>query len=161
MLLANGASGVQPADEELLHAVTDVCAQLARQLIADAEGSTKDIEITVENAASEQDALEVARAISRSNLLKCAIHGNDPNWGRILSAAGTTSASFEPDQVDVALNGVWVCRSGGVGDNRDLVNMSDREVQIQVNLRAGSNSATLWTNDLTAMYVHENSAYSS
>ncbi len=161
ILLANGASGVKPDLEEFEAALLNVCKDLARQLIADAEGSSKDIQIIVLNAANESDALEVARAISRSNLLKCAIHGEDPNWGRVLSAAGTTNAAFEPDSVDVALNGVWVCKNGMTGDDRELVQMKDRVVKIEVDLKAGSSSVELWTNDLTAMYVHENSAYSS
>ena len=161
ILMASGASGVAPDPASFTDAVTEVCADLARQLIGDAEGASKDIAITVRAAASESDALEAARAISRSNLLKCAIHGEDPNWGRILSALGTTSAVFESDQVDVAINGVWVCRSGGVGDSRDLVDMSDRLVQIDVDLGAGESEATILTNDLTADYVHENSAYAT
>lgn len=161
ILMASGASGVTPDPASFTDAVTEVCADLARQLIGDAEGASKDIAITVRAAASESDALEAARAISRSNLLKCAIHGEDPNWGRILSALGTTSAVFESDQVDVAINGVWVCRGGGVGDSRDLVDMSDRLVQIDVDLGAGESEATILTNDLTADYVHENSAYAT
>ncbi len=161
ILMASGASGVTPDPASFTDAVTEVCADLARQLIGDAEGASKDIAITVRAAASESDALEAARAVSRSNLLKCAIHGEDPNWGRILSALGTTSAVFESDQVDVAINGVWVCRGGGVGDSRDLVDMSDRLVQIDVDLGAGQSEATILTNDLTADYVHENSAYAT
>ena len=160
-LLANGASAVSPSSDEFTEVLTRVCMDLARQLIADAEGASKDIEIHVRGADSVQDALEVARAVSRSNLLKCAIHGEDPNWGRVLSATGTTSASFDPWQVDVALNGVWVCRNGGVGDSRDLVSLAGREVRIEINLNHGSESATIWTNDLTADYVHENSAYAT
>jgi glutamate N-acetyltransferase/amino-acid N-acetyltransferase len=160
-LLANGASAVSPSSEEFTEVLTRVCMDLARQLIADAEGASKDIEIHVRGADSVQDALEVARAVSRSNLLKCAIHGEDPNWGRVLSATGTTSASFDPWQVDVALNGVWVCRNGGVGDSRDLVSLAGREVRIEIDLNHGSESATIWTNDLTADYVHENSAYAT
>ena len=160
-LLANGASAVSPSSAEFTEVLTRVCMDLARQLIADAEGASKDIEIHVRGADSVQDALEVARAVSRSNLLKCAIHGEDPNWGRVLSATGTTSASFDPWQVDVALNGVWVCRNGGVGDSRDLVSLAGREVRIEINLNHGSESATIWTNDLTADYVHENSAYAT
>ena len=160
-LLANGASAVSPSSAEFTEVLTCVCMDLARQLIADAEGASKDIEIHVRGADSVQDALEVARAVSRSNLLKCAIHGEDPNWGRVLSATGTTSASFDPWQVDVALNGVWVCRNGGVGDSRDLVSLAGREVRIEINLNHGSESATIWTNDLTADYVHENSAYAT
>jgi glutamate N-acetyltransferase/amino-acid N-acetyltransferase len=161
ILMASGASGVVPDPGALAEAVTAVCADLARQLIADAEGASKDIEIVVEGAASVSDALEVGRAVSRSNLLKCAIHGEDPNWGRVLSAIGTTSAAFESDAVDVAINGVWVCRGGGIGESRDLVDMSGREVRISVDLQAGAATATIWTNDLTAEYVHENSAYAT
>ncbi len=161
LLLASGASDIAPDEDVLQDLVTQVCLDLARQLIGDAEGASKEIEIAVSSAATEADALEVARAISRSNLLKCAIHGEDPNWGRILSAAGTTAAAFEPDQVDVAINGVWVCRSGGVGDPREGVDMSGRTVRIDVDLGAGTERATLWTNDLTADYVHENSAYAT
>ena len=161
LLLASGASGITPDPASFADAVTEVCADLARQLIGDAEGASKDIAIEVVGAATESDALEVARAVSRSNLLKCAIHGEDPNWGRVLAAIGTTSAAFEPDEIDVAINGVWVCRNGMTGDPRELVTMKEREVQITVDLRAGDAEATLWTNDLTAMYVHENSAYSS
>jgi N-acetylglutamate synthase (N-acetylornithine aminotransferase) len=130
-------------------------------LIADAEGASKDIRIDVVNAATEDEAVEVGRAIARSNLLKCAIHGEDPNWGRVLSAIGTTSAQFLSDAVDVAMNGVWVARSGAAGDAREGVDMSGREVVIRVDLHAGSSDATVWTNDLTADYVHENSAYST
>ncbi len=161
LLLASGASGVSPDPASFTDAVTEVCADLARQLIGDAEGASKDIDITVRGAASEADALEAARAVSRSNLLKCAIHGEDPNWGRILSAVGTTSAAFEPDRVDVAINDVWVCRSGGVGESRDLVDMTGRLVRIVVDLGAGHESASVLTNDLTSDYVHENSAYST
>jgi glutamate N-acetyltransferase/amino-acid N-acetyltransferase len=130
-------------------------------LIGDAEGASKDIEIAVVGAASVSDALEVARAVSRSNLLKCAIHGEDPNWGRVLSAAGTTSATFEADAVDVSMNGIWVCQSGSIGQSRDLVDLSQRHVRIGINLNAGGERATIWTNDLTADYVHENSAYAT
>lgn len=161
LLMASGSSGVTPDPASFTDAVTEVCADLARQLIADAEGASKDIEITVRAAASEADALQAARAISRSNLLKCAIHGEDPNWGRILSALGTSSAVFESDRVDVAINGVWVCRGGGVGESRDLVDMSSRLVRIDVDLGAGASQATILTNDLTADYVHENSAYAT
>ncbi len=161
LVLASGASGVHPSMSEFEALLSEVCAELARKLIGDAEGASKDIRIHVSAADSEQDALEVARAISRSNLLKCAMHGEDPNWGRVLSAIGTTGAAFEPDEIDVAINGVWVCRNGMTGDDRNLVDMSGREITITVSLRAGAAEATVWTNDLTAMYVHENSAYSS
>ena len=161
LLMASGASGTRPSVESLGDAVTAVCADLARQLIHDAEGASKDIRIDVVHAATEDDAVEVARAVSRSNLLKCAIHGEDPNWGRVLSAIGTTSATFEPGRVDVAINGVWVCRAGGVGDDRSLVDLSGRDAVIAIDLGAGDACATLWTNDLTADYVHENSAYAT
>ncbi|NQW72209.1 MAG: bifunctional glutamate N-acetyltransferase/amino-acid acetyltransferase ArgJ [Actinobacteria bacterium] len=161
LLLVSGASGVHPDPAEFAAALTDVCANLSRQLIADAEGASKDIAIIVESAASVADALEVARAIARSNLLKCALHGEDPNWGRVLSAMGTTNAQFDPDRVDVAMNGVWICRGGSIGEPRTLVSLSAREIEIRVSLGAGYEGATVWTNDLTAEYVHENSAYAT
>ncbi|MEU5402970.1 bifunctional glutamate N-acetyltransferase/amino-acid acetyltransferase ArgJ [Streptomyces sp. NPDC005963] len=161
LLLASGASGVVPEYEPFAAAVREVCDDLARQLIGDAEGASKDIRIEVIGAATEDDAVEVGRSIARNNLLKCAIHGEDPNWGRVLSAIGTTQAAFEPDQLNVAINDVWVCRNGGVGEDRDLVDMRYREVKITADLSAGSQSAVIWANDLTADYVHENSAYSS
>ncbi|MGW7358782.1 bifunctional glutamate N-acetyltransferase/amino-acid acetyltransferase ArgJ [Streptomyces sp. NPDC054802] len=161
LLLASGASGISPGAAEFAEAVRAVCDDLARQLIGDAEGASKDIRIEVINAATEDDAVEVGRSIARNNLLKCAIHGEDPNWGRVLSAIGTTAAAFEPDQLNVAINGVWVCRYGSVGEDRDLVDMRYREVKITADLAAGSESAVIWANDLTADYVHENSAYSS
>ncbi|MGY1454931.1 bifunctional glutamate N-acetyltransferase/amino-acid acetyltransferase ArgJ [Streptomyces sp. SS8] len=161
LLLASGASGVAPEAKEFAEAVRAVCDDLAQQLIRDAEGASKDIRIEVVNAASEEDAVEVGRSIARNNLLKCAVHGEDPNWGRVLSAIGTTSAAFEPDRLNVAINGVWVCRDGSVGEDRELVDMRYREVRITADLAAGEESAVIWTNDLTADYVHENSAYSS
>ncbi|MFC3577146.1 bifunctional glutamate N-acetyltransferase/amino-acid acetyltransferase ArgJ [Streptomyces yaanensis] len=161
LLLASGASGITPEYAEFAAAVESVCADLGRQLIGDAEGASKDIKVEVINAASEDDAVEVGRSIARNNLLKCAINGEDPNWGRVLSAIGTTRAVFEPDQLNVAINGVWVCKNGSVGDDRELVDMRYREVHIVADLAAGSETATIWTNDLTADYVHENSAYSS
>jgi glutamate N-acetyltransferase/amino-acid N-acetyltransferase len=161
LLLASGASGVTPSVDELSAAVLDVCSSLARQLIADAEGASKDIEIEVRGAASEADALEVARAISRSNLLKCALHGEDPNWGRILAATGTTQAVFDALTLDAAINGVWVCRDSAPGEDPTTVDMSGRDISIVVDLKAGQQSATIWSNDLTADYVHENSAYST
>ena len=161
LLLASGASGVTPPREELQAAVSAVCADLARQMVGDAEGASKDIAVEVVGAASEDDALEAARAVGRSNLLKCALHGNDPNWGRVLAAVGTTAAAFEPDALDVAINGVQVCRGGAPGDDRALVDLSGRDVHVLVDLHAGDASATLWTSDLTAAYVHENSAYST
>jgi glutamate N-acetyltransferase/amino-acid N-acetyltransferase len=161
LLLASGASGVRPSPSELTVAVTAACRDLAGQLLADAEGSTKDVTITVENAASEADALEAARAVARSNLLKCALFGNDPNWGRVLAAVGTTRAAFDPDRIDVAINGVEVCRGGMPGEAREAVDLSKRAVTISVDLHAGDQAATVWTNDLSIAYVHENSAYSS
>ncbi|MFF1733390.1 bifunctional glutamate N-acetyltransferase/amino-acid acetyltransferase ArgJ [Streptomyces sp. NPDC058247] len=161
LLLASGAAEVAPEYHEFAEAVRTVCDDLGRQLIGDAEGASKDIKVDVINAATEDDAVEVGRSIARNNLLKCAIHGEDPNWGRVLSAIGTTSAAFEPDQLNVAINGVWVCKNGGVGEDRELVDMRYREVVITADLAAGSETATIWTNDLTADYVHENSAYSS
>ncbi|HEY3534870.1 MAG TPA: bifunctional ornithine acetyltransferase/N-acetylglutamate synthase, partial [Pedococcus sp.] len=161
LLMASGASGVRPGHDELTEAVTQVCAELARRLVADAEGAHHDIAVTVVGAASEQDALEVARAVARNNLFKCAVFGNDPNWGRVLAAVGTTRAPFEPARLDVSMNGVQVCRAGGVGEDRALVDLGGREVQVVVDLHAGDEAATIWTNDLTHDYVHENSAYST
>ena len=161
LLLASGASRVTPSTAELLEAVQVACQSLARALIGDAEGATKDIRIEVVDAATEDEAVTAARAVSRSNLLKCAIHGEDPNWGRILSAVGTTDVAFEPDAIDVAINGVLVCRDGAAFGDRAAVDMSAREVAITIDLHAGTARASLWTNDLTAMYVHENSAYST
>jgi glutamate N-acetyltransferase/amino-acid N-acetyltransferase len=161
LLLASGAAEATPEYAEFAEAVRKVCDDLGQQLIRDAEGASKDIKIEVVNAASEDDAVEVGRSIARNNLLKCAIHGEDPNWGRVLSAIGTTGAGFEPDQLNVAINGVWVCKNGGVGEDRELVDMRYREVHIVADLAAGAQTATIWTNDLTADYVHENSAYSS
>ena len=161
LLLASGASGVTPSLDDLTAAVTSVCADLARQIVADAEGASKDVRIDVVNAATEEDAVEVGRTVARANLVKCAIHGEDPNWGRILAEVGMTSAAFEVNHISVALNGVWVCRDGASGDDRELVDMTGREVAITINLNAGDQSATIWTNDLTAAYVHENSAYAT
>ncbi|MEI7647152.1 MAG: bifunctional glutamate N-acetyltransferase/amino-acid acetyltransferase ArgJ [Actinomycetes bacterium] len=161
IVMSSGASGTSVSPEDFEVALNHVCADLARQLIGDAEGASKDIRIDVINAVSSDDAVDVARAVSRSNLLKCAIHGEDPNWGRVLSAAGTTQAVFEPDKVSVAINGVWVCRNAAPDADRNLVSMKEREVVITIDLGAGADEATLWTNDLTSDYVHENSAYSS
>ncbi|MFE3186396.1 bifunctional glutamate N-acetyltransferase/amino-acid acetyltransferase ArgJ [Streptomyces violascens] len=162
LLLASGASELVPEYGDFAEAVRTVCDDLARQLIGDAEGASKDIRIEVVNAASEDDAVEVGRSIARNNLLKCAIHGEDPNWGRVLSAIGTTKAAFDPDRLNVAINGVWVCRNGSVGEDRDLVDMRYREVRITADLAAGATEpVVIWANDLTADYVHENSAYSS
>ncbi len=161
LLLASGASGTRPALDEFTEVLRTVCADLARQLIGDAEGASKDVAITVQGAVSETEAHDVARTIARSNLFKCALYGQDPNWGRVLSAVGTTDAVFDPDQLDVAINGIWVCKGGAVGEDRDLVDMARREIAIVVDLHAGSDQVTVWTNDLTNEYVHENSAYSS
>ncbi|MFI0373802.1 bifunctional glutamate N-acetyltransferase/amino-acid acetyltransferase ArgJ [Actinomadura sp. 1N219] len=161
LLLASGASGVVPAEDEFTALLTEVCADLTRQLLVDAEGASKAIAIEVVGAASGYDAVTVGRSIARNNLLKCAIHGEDPNWGRVLSAVGTTDAVFEPDELNVAINGVWVCRNGSFGDDRDKVDLRPRDVTITVDLSAGPHSATVWTTDLTADYVHENSAYST
>lgn len=161
VVLASGASRERVGLETLTEALTAVCSDLARQLIADAEGAAHDIAIEVVSAKSEQDALEVGRAIARNNLFKCAIFGNDPNWGRVLAAVGTTSAAFDPALLDVSMNGVQVCRAGGVGQDRTLVDLTPREVHVLVDLHAGGASATIWTNDLTHDYVHENSAYST
>ncbi|MEO3938679.1 bifunctional glutamate N-acetyltransferase/amino-acid acetyltransferase ArgJ [Dermatophilaceae bacterium Soc4.6] len=161
LLLASGASGVAPTPDELDTAVREVCADLARQLIGDAEGAHHDIAIEVVGAADETDALEVARAVARNNLFKCAVYGGDPNWGRVLAAVGTTRATFEPDALDVTMQGVPVCRAGGVGADRTLVDLTTREVRVTVDLHAGDAAATIWTNDLTHEYVHENSAYST
>jgi glutamate N-acetyltransferase/amino-acid N-acetyltransferase len=165
VLLASGASGQTPTLDELAAAVTEVSASLSRQLVADAEGASHDIAVEVVGAHSEDAAVAVARAVTRSNLFKAAVFGNDPNWGRVLSAVGTVPesvASFDASTLDVSINGVQVCRAGGVGDDRDLVDLAaQREVRVLVDLHAGDATATVWTNDLTHDYVHENSAYSS
>jgi glutamate N-acetyltransferase/amino-acid N-acetyltransferase len=161
VLMASGASGITPDVDAFANAVERVCLELAVQLVADAEGATKEVTIEVNGAATENDAVEVGRSIARNNLLKCALFGNDPNWGRVLAAIGTTSAAFEPDELDVTINGVAVCRKGAPGDPRDLVDLSSRAVHIGVDLHAGAEAATIWTNDLSYGYVEENSAYSS
>jgi glutamate N-acetyltransferase/amino-acid N-acetyltransferase len=161
LLMASGASGVTPARTEFVQVLTEVCADLARQLQLDAEGAGKMIAIEVVGAASEADAVTVGRAVARNNLLKCAIGGEDPNWGRVLSAVGTTDAVFEPDRLNVAINGVWVCRHGAPGDGRSKVDLKPKDVTITVDLSAGPHSAIILTTDLTTEYVHENSAYST
>ena len=165
LLLASGASGVAATDGELTEAVTQAAAQLARKLVADAEGASHDIAVTVTNAESEVAAVAVARAVTRSNLFKAAVFGNDPNWGRVLAAVRTVPvevAAFDAGALDVTINGVQVCRAGGVGDDRALVDLAAaREVHVLVDLHAGGATATVWTNDLTHDYVHENSAYST
>jgi glutamate N-acetyltransferase/amino-acid N-acetyltransferase len=161
VLMASGASGIDADPLQLARAVAEVCADLASQLLADAEGATKEVEIIVTGAASEDDAVEVGRAIARNNLLKCALFGNDPNWGRVLAAIGTTSAVFDPNELDVAINGVQVCRSGAAGESRDKVDLTGRSIVIVSELHAGEHTATVLTNDLSHAYVEENSAYSS
>jgi glutamate N-acetyltransferase / amino-acid N-acetyltransferase len=161
LLLASGASGVRPAPIDLAAAVEEACGRLVRQLVADAEGAEHDIAIEVVHAASEDDAVEVGRAVARSNLVKAAVFGRDPNWGRVLAAVGTTRAAFDPLALDVAINGVQVCRAGATGDDRSKVDLSPRDVHVLVDLHAGDAAATVWTNDLTHAYVHENSAYST
>ena len=160
-LMASGASGISPDQDEFQAAVTAVCHDLAQQLLRDAEGSSHDIAIEVVNAASEEDAVEVGRSVARNNLFKAAIYGNDPNWGRILAAVGVTKAAFDPYDIDVEINGVSVSRKGQPDQSRDLVDLVPRAVQIRISLNAGSAAATIYTNDLTHEYVTENSAYSS
>lgn len=164
ILMASGASGISPDLTEFTENLTLVCQDLATQLIGDAEGASHDIAIEVSNASSQEAGLEAARSIARSNLLKCAVFGNDPNWGRVLSSLGTVPsdvAPYDPDQVDVAINGVTVCRCGGVGDPRENVDMTPRLCTISVDLKSGDQFVKLLTNDLTYAYVEENSAYSS
>ena len=159
--LASGASGIAPDAAVFQQALTEVCHELGQLLLSDAEGAGHDIAVRVINAASEADALEVGRSITASNLFKCAIFGNDPNWGRVLSALGTTRAEFAPDAVDVSFNGVMVCRGGAIGEPRELVDLHPRQVHVLVDLHAGAVEATVWTNDLTYDYVKENAEYSS
>ncbi|MCW3157983.1 bifunctional glutamate N-acetyltransferase/amino-acid acetyltransferase ArgJ [Micropruina sonneratiae] len=159
--LASGAAGVEPDADEFTEALTGVCHSLATQLLADAEGSAHDIAVQVTGAASEDDALAIARAIARSNLFKCAVFGNDPNWGRVLAAAGTVPATFDPEHVDVSFNGVGVFVDGQLGADRSEVDLSAREVSVELNLHAGEATATIWTNDLTYDYVKENAEYST
>jgi glutamate N-acetyltransferase / amino-acid N-acetyltransferase len=160
-LMSSGASGVEPSPEALTDAVTEACADLARQLLADAEGADHEIAITVAGAATEEDAVEVARSVARSNLFKAAVFGKDPNWGRVLASIGTTGATFDPADLDVAMNGVWVCRGSTPHALPELVDLGRREVTVTVDLKSGAAEATVWTNDLTHAYVHENSAYST
>ncbi|QKW13317.1 bifunctional glutamate N-acetyltransferase/amino-acid acetyltransferase ArgJ [Verrucosispora sp. NA02020] len=161
LLLSSGASGVTPSEAELTGAVTAACHDLARQLLADAEGATKEIAIEVVGAANEDEAVEVGRSVARNNLVKTALFGNDPNWGRILAAVGTTAATFESNEIDVAVNGIWICRSGAAAEDRSRVDLTGRDVTIRIDLHAGAAEATVWTNDLSHGYVHENSAYST
>jgi glutamate N-acetyltransferase/amino-acid N-acetyltransferase len=161
LLMASGASGVAPEAAAFTEAVTAVCLDLSMQLLADAEGADHEIAIEVVGAATEANALEVGRSVARSNLFKCAIFGKDPNWGRILASVGTTEAAFDPADLDVALNGVWVCRNSGPGESPDTIDLTERAVSVTIDLKSGNQSGTIWTNDLTQAYVHENSAYSS
>lgn len=160
-LLASGASGVTPGVDALAEALTEACVDLAKQLLADAEGADHEIAITVKNAVTEDDAVEVARSIARSNLFKAAVFGNDPNWGRVLASVGTTRAAFDPADLDVAINDVWVCRNSTPDADPATVDLKPRQVTVTVDLKSGFAEATVWTNDLTHAYVHENSAYSS
>lgn len=160
-LLASGASGIEAEVEEFEQLLSSLCLDLARQLMQDAEGASHNIYIEVSGAESEEDAEEVARAIARNNLFKTAIYGNDPNWGRILAAIGTTQATFDPYNLDVAINGVLISSKGAPAEERSKVDLSPRDVQIAINLNSGDCSATVLTNDLTVAYVQENSAYSS
>jgi glutamate N-acetyltransferase / amino-acid N-acetyltransferase len=160
-LLASGASGIEPDADEFRQAIVEVCTNLAVQLQGDAEGASHDITILVTGAASEDDAVEVGRSVARNNLFKAAIFGNDPNWGRVLAAIGTTTADFDPYDVDVTMNGVRVCSKGAPDRPRDEVDLSARAVNLTIDLKVGEVAATIWTNDLTHDYVHENSAYSS
>jgi glutamate N-acetyltransferase/amino-acid N-acetyltransferase len=160
-LMASGASGITPTLEDFSHALTRACSDLAMMLLADAEGADHEIAITVLNASTEQDAVDVGRSVARSNLFKAAVFGKDPNWGRVLASIGTTDAAFDPADLDVAMNGVWVCRSSTPAEDPALVDLSARQVSVTIDLKAGPERATVWTNDLTHAYVHENSAYSS
>jgi glutamate N-acetyltransferase/amino-acid N-acetyltransferase len=161
LLMASGASGVRPDKRDFTRALTEVCADLARQLQRNAEGASKYVTIEVVGAASENDAVTVGRSVARNSLLKCARAGADPNWGRVLTAVGTTDAVFDPDRLNVAMNGTWVCRGGAPGDDRAKVDLSGKDITITVDLSAGPHSAVILTTDLTEAYVHENSAYST
>ena len=160
-VMASGASGITPSLENFTAALTQACTDLAMQLLKDAEGADHEIAITTLNAVSEEEAVEVSRSVARSNLFKAAVFGKDPNWGRVLASIGTTSAAFDPADLDVAINGVWVCRQSTPHEDPTKVDLEPREVSVTIDLKAGTERATVWTNDLTHAYVHENSAYSS
>ncbi|MCW2783000.1 MAG: N-acetylglutamate synthase / glutamate N-acetyltransferase [Marmoricola sp.] len=160
-VMASGASGLRPTEEAFTAALTKTCSDLAMQLLGDAEGADHEIAITTINAASEDDAVEVGRSIARSNLFKAAVFGNDPNWGRVLASIGTTQAAFDPADLDVAMNDVWVCKSSEPAEDPAGVDLKPRQVTVTIDLKSGTEQATVWTNDLTHAYVHENSAYSS
>jgi glutamate N-acetyltransferase/amino-acid N-acetyltransferase len=161
LLMGSGASGVELGEAELEAALMEICGSLAAQLIADAEGSTKTVAITIKGAATESDAVEVARACARNNLLKCAIFGADPNWGRVLAAVGTADAQMDALNIDVILNGVHVAKQSAPHEDKNKVSFTDRLVNLEVNLNVGGATATVMTNDLSHDYVHENSAYST
>jgi glutamate N-acetyltransferase/amino-acid N-acetyltransferase len=160
-VLASGASGITPTPDDFTVALTQACTDLAMQLLRDAEGADHEIAITTLHAATEDEAVEVGRSVARSNLFKAAVFGRDPNWGRVLASIGTTSATFDPADLDVAMNGVWVCRASTPAEDPATVDLSGREVSVTIDLKSGDARATVWTNDLTHAYVHENSAYSS
>lgn len=161
LFMSSGASGVKITDRELEDMLMQVCGSLAAQLIADAEGSTKTVAIKIFNAASEKDAVEIGRACARNNLLKAAIFGGDPNWGRVLAAVGTADAHLDPLAIDVKLNGIQVCTNSAPDGDKTKVNFDARLVEIEIDLKVGTSTATIMTNDLTLDYVHENSAYST
>jgi glutamate N-acetyltransferase/amino-acid N-acetyltransferase len=160
-VMASGASGITPTPEDFTAALTQACTDLAMQLLKDAEGADHEIAITTLHAATEEEAVEVSRSVARSNLFKAAVFGNDPNWGRVLASIGTTDAQFDPADLDVAMNGVWVCRQSTPAEDPATVDLAGREVSVTIDLKSGEARATVWTNDLTHAYVHENSAYSS
>jgi glutamate N-acetyltransferase/amino-acid N-acetyltransferase len=160
-LLASGASGVTPDYDDFRDGLTEVCCSLAQQLIADAEGAEHEIAINVTGAATEEDALDAARTIGRSNLVKCAIAGNQPYWGRIMAALGTCQAAFDPGTLELSLNGVTVFAQGEPADPAETVDLTPRHTDITVDLHAGHHEATIWTNDLTHGYVTENAEYAS
>ena len=160
-LMASGASGVTPDEAEFTAVLTEVCLDLALQLLRDAEGSSHDITIEVRGAASEDDAVVVGKSVARSNLFKAAMFGADPNWGRVLAAIGTTDAEFDPYNIDVSFNGVRLSTKGQPDQPRELVDLTPRDIHVLIDLNVGEATATVWTNDLTHEYVHENSAYAS
>ncbi|MFA6300529.1 MAG: bifunctional glutamate N-acetyltransferase/amino-acid acetyltransferase ArgJ [Nocardioides sp.] len=160
-VMASGASGITPPLPDFTDALTQACTDLAMQLLRDAEGADHEIAITVLNAATEDDAVEAGRSVARSSLFKAAVFGNDPNWGRVLASIGTTQAAFDPADLDVAMNGIWVCRNSTPAADPATVDLKPREVSVTIDLKSGAARATVWTNDLTHAYVHENSAYSS
>ena len=161
ILMSSGASKYSPSNDEFKNAIIEVLDELSNLLINDAEGSTKNIEITIRNAMTEDDATEVGRSIARNNLLKCAFFGEDPNWGRILAAIGNSRAKIDADKIDVAINDVLVCKSGMSCENESKIDLSNRSIKVDVDLNIGTDKATVLTNDLSIKYVHENSTYSS